>query len=112
MAIDKALAQLLRGDLAAAGAGAAVTEKPLFGGLCFLINGNMVSGTMKASALFRVGKPNDAAALAIPGTYPMQQRGRAMAGFVELPTGLCADAALRAPLSAMALAFARNLPPK
>ena len=108
MAIDEALAQLLRGDLA----GAAVTEKPMFGGLCFLINGNMVSGTMKSSALFRVGKPNDAAALAVPGTYPMQQRGRVMAGFVELPRDLCADAARRAPLSAMALAFSRSLPPK
>jgi TfoX/Sxy family transcriptional regulator of competence genes len=108
MAIDEDLAQLLRGDLA----GAAVTEEKMFGGLCFLVGGNMVSGTMKASALFRVGKSNDAAALAIPGTYPMQQRGKAMAGFVELPTELCADAARRAPLSAMALAFARSLPPK
>ena len=110
MAIDEALAALLRADLAAAAA--AVTEKPMFGGLCFLIDGNMVCGTMKTSALFRVGKPNDAAALAIPGTFPMQQRGKAMAGFVELPTALCADAARRRPLSAMALAFARSLPPK
>jgi TfoX/Sxy family transcriptional regulator of competence genes len=108
MAIDADLAQLLRGDLA----GAAVTEKKMFGGLCFLVGGHMVAGTMKASALFRVGKLNDAAALAIPGTYPMQQRGRVMAGFVELPTALCADDARRATLSAMALAHAQGLPPK
>ena len=108
MAVDEVLAQLLRDDLK----GEVVTERTMFGGRCFLINGNMVCGTMKASALFRVGKPNDAAALAIPGTSPMVQRGKAMAGFVELPTALCADASLRTALSAMALAFARSLSPK
>lgn len=108
MAIDIGLAQLLREDLV----GAAITEKKMFGGLCFLLNGNMVSGTMKSSALFRVGKPNDAAALAVPGTYPMVQRGLPMAGFVELPTADCADDTRRGALSAMALAFVRTLPPK
>lgn len=108
MAIDETLAQMLRADLA----GEDVTEKKMFGGLCFLINGNMVTGTMKTSALFRVGKPNDAAALAIPGTYSMVQRGQAMAGFVELPTEDCADDARRTTLSRMALAFAKSLPPK
>ena len=108
MPIDDTLADLLRNDLA----GAAITEKKMFGGLCFLLNGNMVSGTMKTSALFRVGKPNDAAALAIPGTYPMVQRGLPMAGFVELPTADCTDAFRRGALSAMALAFVKTLPAK
>ena len=108
MTIDQGLAHLLREDLT----GEPITEKPMFGGLCFLLNGNMVSGTMKASALFRVGKPNDAAALAIPGTYAMVQRGQPMAGFVELPTEACADDQRRAALSALALAFVKTLPPK
>ena len=108
MSIDEPLAQLLRNDLAAV----TCTEKKMFGGLCFLLNGNMLSGTMKTSALFRVGKPNDAAALAIPGTYPMVQRGLPMAGFDELPAADCADDSRRAALSAMALAFVLTLPPK
>ncbi len=108
MAIDEGMAHLLRRDLA----GEAITEKKMFGGLCFLLNGNMVSGTMKTSALFRVGKVNDAAALAIPGVYAMVQRGQAMAGFVELATKDCADDRRRAVLSGMALAYARTLPPK
>lgn len=108
MAIDEGLAHLLRKDLA----GERITEKKMFGGLCFLLNGNMVSGTMKTSALFRVGKPNDEAALDIPGTYPMIQRDKPMAGFVELPTDACADDARRAALSGMALAFVKTLPPK
>jgi hypothetical protein len=102
------LAARLRHDLA----GHDITEKRMFGGLCFLLNGNMVCGTLKSSALFRVGKPNDAAALAIPGTTPMIQRDRRMAGFVELPTEDCADDRRRGTLSAMALAFASSLPPK
>ena len=108
MAIDEGLAHLLREDLA----GAAITEKKMFGGLCFLLNGNMVSGTMKTSALFRVGKTNDPAALAIPGAYSMVQRGQAMAGFVELATEDCADDSRRAALSKIALDYARTLPPK
>ena len=108
MAIDVGLAQLLRDDLV----GAAITEKKMFGGLCFLLNGNMLSGTMKTSALFRVGKANAAAALAIPGSYPMAQRGLPMAGFVELPTADCADDTRRRALSAMALAIVLTLPPK
>ena len=108
MAIDVGLAQLLRCDLAAV----TCTETKMFGGLCFLLNGNMLSGTLTTSALFRVGKANDAAALAIPGSYPMVQRGLPMAGFVELPTADCADATRRHALSAMALAFVLTLPPK
>ena len=108
MTPDTDLASLLRRDLA----GQAITEKKMFGGLCFLLNGNMVCGTMKSSALFRVGKPNDATALAIPGTYPMVQRDKPMAGFVELPTADCADDSRRTALSALALAFVKSLPPK
>ena len=108
MAIDEGLAHLLREDLA----GETITEKKMFGGLCFILNGNMVTGTMKSSALFRVGKANDAAALAIPGAYSMIQRDKPMAGFVQLPTEDCGDDARRSTLSAMALAFAKSLPPK
>ena len=108
MPVDEALAQLLRDDLQ----GETITENKMFGGLCFLLNGNMVSGTMKSSALFRVGKPNDTSALAIPGTCSMIQGGKAMAGFVELPTADCADHIRRRALSAMALDFVRTLPTK
>ncbi|HEX9859375.1 MAG TPA: TfoX/Sxy family protein, partial [Paracoccaceae bacterium] len=66
MAWDEGLAQLLRDDLAADPAGGAVTEKKMFGGLAFLLHGHMVCGIHKGGAMFRVGKPNEAAALAVP----------------------------------------------
>ena len=104
---EDALATQLRGDLA----GVVLTERKMFGGICFLLNGNMVTGSMKTAALFRVGKEQDAAALALADTRPMLQGGKAMAGFVELPRACCNDDR-RAKLSAMALAFVQGLPPK
>jgi TfoX/Sxy family transcriptional regulator of competence genes len=109
MAIDEGLAEQLRDDLA----GETLAEMKMFGGLCFLLNGNMVAGVMKGGALlFRVGKDGDAAALALPGTSPMNHGGRSMAGFVELASESCGDDATRRGLARMALDYARSLPPK
>ncbi|MCX8509099.1 MAG: hypothetical protein ORN49_09525 [Rhodobacteraceae bacterium] len=43
----------------------------MFGGLCCLPGGNMLCGLHRAGAVYRVGKPNDEAALALPGVGPM-----------------------------------------
>jgi TfoX/Sxy family transcriptional regulator of competence genes len=108
MAYDEGLAQLLRDDLA----GAAVEEKKMFGGLAFLLNGHMVCGIHKGGAMFRVGKPNEAAALAVPGASPMTMTGRAMPGMVDLSDEATVDDARRGRVMAIALGFVRALPPK
>ncbi|MGQ0566798.1 MAG: TfoX/Sxy family protein [Gemmobacter sp.] len=108
MAWDEGLAALLRDDLA----GEAVTEKKMFGGLAFLRAGHMVCGIHKGGAMFRVGKPNEAAALAIPGVSPMMFTGRPMSGMVDCSDEACADDARRGALMALALGFVRGLPPK
>ena len=59
MAYDEGLAELLRGDVAELGA---IAEKKMFGGLCFMLNGNMLCGVHKGGAMFRVGKDNAAEA--------------------------------------------------
>ena len=61
MAYDEGLAELMRGDLAGV---PGITEKKMFGGLCFLLDGNMLCGVHKGGGMFRVGKDNEAAALA------------------------------------------------
>ncbi len=66
MPYDPGLAQLFRDDLAHL----PLTEKKMFGGLCFMVHGHMVGGVHKGGAMVRVGKPNEAAALAMPGTGP------------------------------------------
>lgn len=108
MAWDAGLAQLMRDHLA----GEPVTEQKMFGGLAFLRHGHMVCGIHKEGAMFRVGKPNEAEARAIPGVTAMTFTGRPMAGMVDCSDDACADDARRGRLMALALGFARGLPPK
>lgn len=108
MAWDEGLAQLLREDLA----DERVTEKKMFGGLCFLLNGHMVCGIHKGGAMFRVGKPNEAAALAVPGASAMMFTGRPMTGMVDCSDEACADEGRRRQLMALSLGFVKSLPPK
>jgi hypothetical protein len=108
MAYDQGTAELLRDALA----GEAVTEKKMFGGLCFLLHGNMICGVHKRGTMFRVGKPNDATALALPGVQPMIFTGKIMAGFVETSDEATADDAIRGQLIGLALSFVKTLPAK
>jgi TfoX/Sxy family transcriptional regulator of competence genes len=60
-----------------------VTEKFMFGGLTFLLNGRILAGCKKdGSMLLSVGKAHHAEALARPGTAPMTHGKGAMTGFV------------------------------
>ena len=63
----------------------------MFGGLCFLLRGNMLCGTGKADFMFRVGKDQDAAALKRAGARPMDITGRVMKGFVWVESGAKCD---------------------
>ena len=61
------------------------TEKKMFGGYGFMLNGNMVAGAMKSgNLLLRVGPERHELALERPGTSAMHQGGRDMVGFVEV----------------------------
>src|SRR5262249_51869997 len=60
-----------------------LTEKNMFGGLTFLLDGHILVGTKKdGRILLSVGKENFEAALARPGASPMNHTGRTMTGFV------------------------------
>jgi hypothetical protein len=108
MAWDEGLAQLLRDDLAGMGA----VEKKMFGGLAFMVAGHMACGIHKGGAMFRVGKPNEVAALAIPGAARMTMSGRPMPGMIDCSDDACIDDARRGALMALAMGFVRGLPPK
>ena len=59
-----------------------ITEKYMFGGLTFLLNGHILVGCKKdGSILISVGKDNHDAAAARPGTPAMVHNGRVMSGF-------------------------------
>ena len=109
MAYDQGLAELLR---AALGDLPGLTEKRMFGGLCFLINGNMLCGVHAKDAMFRVGKDREAAALAIPGARPLGFTGRRMGGMIEVTEAAMGDPEAVARWRALALDFVAALPAK
>src|SRR6516225_10069392 len=108
MAVDEDLAARMRVALAGTGT---VREVRMFGGLCFMLNGNMVAGTSKRGLLVRVGKERQADALARPGARPMEMTGRPMEGYVFVDPPPPDEQALRDWLN-LAVAFVMTLPPQ
>jgi TfoX/Sxy family transcriptional regulator of competence genes len=111
MAFDVELADRTRAALSAAQA--TTTEKKMFGGLAFMIAGNMCCGVMGEDLLVRVGPEANEAALAQPAARPfeMGQRGPS-AGFVLVgPGGTDTEADLEGWVG-RALAFNATLPAK
>jgi hypothetical protein len=109
MARDPGLENLIREDLPR---DAGLTEKPMFGGWAWLLNGNLLIGARGDGMLARLGKGNDGWALALPDVSPMISRGRAMDGWVRAGPAAYGDNALRLRLIEAALSFVRRLPPK
>jgi len=107
LAYDKELADRL---LEAVGTRSGVSEKAMFGGLCVMLNGNMLCGVAKNRFMFRVGKDGQAAALARDGASPMDFTGRPLAGYVYVETD-CTDEAL-ADWVGLAAAYVDVLPVK
>jgi len=110
MSFDQELAERVRAVLAAAGQ--APAEKKMFGGLSFLVSGNMCCGVMGTDLLARVGPEQAGAALAEPATRPFDMgRGPSMGWVVVGPDGIATDQALTAWVD-RALSYATGLPPK
>ncbi|HWZ60085.1 MAG TPA: TfoX/Sxy family protein [Gemmatimonadaceae bacterium] len=108
MATDYDLAAGVRAALADAGA---VREVKMFGGIGFMLNGNLVAGASKRGLLVRVGKDSQRKALTRPGARPMVMRGRTMADYIYVDPPALSDRSVRAWLT-LALGFVRTLPPK
>ena len=108
MTTDHDLAAGVRAALVGAGA---VSEIKMFGGIGFMLNGNMVATASKRGLMLRVGKGCKDEALAQLSARPVQMRGRTMEGYAFIdPAGLN-DERVRAGVE-LALAHVRTLPPK
>jgi hypothetical protein len=70
-------------------------EQPMFGGLCFMLQGHMLCGIGGQGFMFRVGKDQDAPALARPGATAVELGGRRMRGFIWVDPDECPAAVLR-----------------
>jgi len=110
MAYDQDLADRIRICLAGR---SDATEKKMFGGLCFLVGGNMVCGvTSKGPMMVRVGPDAYERALDLPHARPMDFTGRPLRGMVYVDAEGCRrDADLKAWVD-RGIAYAAALPPK
>ena len=110
MAFDEDLANRIRELLANEDA---VSEQQMFGGLAFLINGNMsVSASGQGGLLLRVDPRETDKLTEKPHAEPFVMRGRAMQGWLRVaPEGLKTKRQLQ-PWAARGVAYARSLPPK
>jgi TfoX/Sxy family transcriptional regulator of competence genes len=88
-----------------------VSEVKMFGGIGFMLNGNLLVGASSRGLLVRVGKERQAQALAQPGARPMVMRGRAMEGYITIDPPALDDAAVLKWIE-LARSFVRTLPPK
>jgi TfoX/Sxy family transcriptional regulator of competence genes len=108
MAYDEALAQRIREVMAGE---QQLSERKMFGGLTFLLDGHMSFGVVGHDLMLRLGADSANQALAQPHVRPMDFTGKPMKGMVYVePEGLHGDAL--AHWLTQAAAFTRTLPPK
>jgi len=90
-----------------------VTEKKMFGGLAFLINGNMsVSASGKGGLLLHVDPDETDALLAKPHAHPFEMSGRTMRGWLRVdPEGVKTKAQLQRWVT-RGVDYAKSLPNK
>jgi TfoX/Sxy family transcriptional regulator of competence genes len=88
-----------------------LVEKRMFGGICWMLDGNMLCGIARDSFMFRVGRALEAEALARPGARIMDFTGRPMRGFVLVDPDAAEDAGLENWI-ALAGRYVAALPPK
>src|SRR5690349_15833803 len=110
MAYDEKLAQRLRALLADE---RNVTEKKMFGGLGFLVQGNMcVSASGKGGMLVRIDPEESDEAIGRPHARLMEMGGRTMAGWIRVDAaGLKSERQLASWVS-RSLAYVKRLPAK
>ena len=108
MSMDDALCELVRAALAGVDS---VREVKMFGGIGFMLAGNMVAAASDRGLLVRVGPDAESVALSRAGAAPMIMRGRKMAGYIRVErAGL--DARNVKSWLKLARAFVETLPPK
>ena len=110
VAYDERLAERIR-ELLAAETG--ITELRMFGGLGFLVGGNMAVGASgQGGILVRVDPDEGDALVARTRAYPMEMRGRSMTGWLRVDAEHVATKRQLAPWVARCVAYARSLPAK
>ncbi len=110
MAYDEDLANRIRELMAGE---ADVTEQAMFGGLAFLIGGNMaVAASGQGGLMVRVEPEETDALLERPSARPFEMRGREMRGWLRVDDEGVRTKRQLEPWVRRGTAYARSLPPK
>lgn len=89
-----------------------VREKKMFGGLCFMVHGNMCCGVVASELMLRVGPDRYREALTLPHARELDFTGRPMRGMLMVAEeGILEDQQLNDWVN-LALNFMDMLPPK
>ena len=110
MAGDTVLAGRVRSALESLGTGK-IREVRMFGGIGFMLNGNLLLGASARGLLVRVGPQAQRKALTRAGARPMIMRGRTMEGYVYVDPPALNQRAVSSWV-ALAVEFVGALPPK
>ncbi len=110
VAYDEELAERIR---KLAGGGPDVAEKKMFGGLAFLVGGNMAIGASgEGGILVRVDPDETDELVATTDARPMEMRGRSMTGWLRVAADDVRTKRQLEPWVHRAAAYARSLPAK
>jgi TfoX/Sxy family transcriptional regulator of competence genes len=110
MAYDEDLANRIRELIAGE---PDITEKKMFGGLAFLVGGNMsVAASGQGGLMVRVDPEDTAALVARPHARPFEMRGRAMQGWLRVDDEGVRTKRQLEPWVKRGVAYARSLPAK
>ncbi len=109
MAYDEALAARVRDEL---GGEPGVTERKMFGGLGFMVDGHLaVAASSTGDLMVRADPTTSEAWIDGETVTPMEMRGRPMTGWLLVATARLDDDAELATWVGRGAAYARSLPP-
>lgn len=109
MAYDETLAGRARGHI---GDDPAIVERKMFGGLAYMLNGNMAFGIHGSGLMVRIDAEEHDAALAEPGVRPFDMQGRPMRGWIVVESDAVAEDVALASWIDRGMKHAGSLPPK
>lgn len=110
MPYDRQIEQMIA---SVSGAESGLTAKPMFGGVCYLVGGNMAFGIYQDNLIVRLGSPEQAQKEFDSGrALPFDITGKVMKGWVMIPKAKLNEPRDYRKWLNLGLGFARSLPPK
>lgn len=109
VAFDEALAGRVREAL---GDNPDISERRMFGGIAFMLSGNMAVGVSKEELMVRIDPDDQDEALAHAGVRPFDMTGRPMKGWILVAPDATAEDTALVEWITRGLDFAGSLPPK